>query len=353
MAVVSQSRLWVTRLAVITLLLTSVLVALGAWTRLSDAGLGCPDWPTCYGSITVPLTDAAIARAHELYPNQPLVTAKAWPEMIHRHFAKTVGLLCIIMAIIAIRARREKDMPVKHTVFLLLLVCLQGAFGAWTVTMKLFPPVVTGHLLFGFATFTTLFLLVIRLSPFLKDSQTVQVLKLKPLVVLALLVVIAQILLGGWTASNYAATMCVELPICQGDWSQYLAWQEAFSFHSYTGTTYEYAPHLDAAAKLTIHIAHRFGAIAVTSLLLLLALLLAVQSAGRYRRFAMWVLFVLTVQIGLGVSNIVFHLPLPVAVMHNVVALFLLQLMVALTYSVWHESSRPLSIGKRLNSKEE
>ena len=165
----SRARLWLTRLAVISVLITATVVALGAWTRLSDAGLGCPDWPTCYGSITVPLSEQAITRAHELYPDQPFVAAKAWPEMIHRHFAKTIGVLCIAMAGLALYAsRREKDIPVKHAVFLLLLVCLQGAFGAWTVTMKLFPPVVTGHLLFGFATFTLLFLLVLRLSPFLR-----------------------------------------------------------------------------------------------------------------------------------------------------------------------------------------
>lgn len=333
-----------TRFAVIGVLITACVVGLGAWTRLSDAGLGCPDWPTCYGSITVPLSEQAIARAHELYPDQPFVAAKAWPEMIHRHFAKTIGVLCIAMAGLALYAsRREKNIPVKHAVFLLLLVCLQGAFGAWTVTMKLFPPVVTGHLLFGFATFTTLFLLALRLSPFLRNSHNVKARGLLPLAVLAIIVLALQIALGGWTASNYAATMCTGLPVCQDGWQAVLNFPEAFAIHIYSGTTYEFAPHLDAAAKLTIHVAHRIGAMMTTAVILLLVLLLLLRGgAGRYRIFAGWLLLVLATQLALGVSNVVFHLPLAVAVAHNVVALLLLQVLVALTFSLTQEKSRPV-----------
>lgn len=336
----SFARLWLTRLAVISVLIAGTVVALGAWTRLEDAGLGCPDWPTCYGSITVPLSEQAIARAQELYPDQPLVAAKAWPEMIHRHFAKTIGLLCILMAFFAVLGYRrgEKDLPVKHAVFLLLLVCLQGAFGAWTVTLKLFPPVVTGHLLFGFATFTTLVLLVLRLSPFLRASGNAAAARLLPVAVLALVALVAQIELGGWTASNYAATMCTGLPVCQSGWQDLLNVQDAFAIHTYAGTSYEFGPHLDAAAKLTIHVAHRLGALVATGLLLLLVLLLLARGgAGRYRRFAGLVIVVLAVQVALGVSNVVFHLPLPVAVAHNFVALVLLQVLVALIYSLVQE----------------
>lgn len=332
----SFARLWLTRLAVISVLITATVVALGAWTRLKDAGLGCPDWPTCYGSITVPLSEEAIAQARQLYPDQPLVAEKAWPEMIHRHVAKTIGVLCILMAGCALRgARREPDLPVKHAVFLLLLVCLQGAFGAWTVTMKLFPPVVTGHLLFGFATFTTLLLLVLRLSPFLRASGNKAAAGLLPLSILAATVLVLQIALGGWTASNYAATVCTGLPICQEGWSSHLNFGEAFAIHTYAGSSYEFAPHLDAAAKLTIHVAHRIGAIAATAALLLLILLLAMRAGSslRYRRFAAVLAVVLAVQVALGVSNVVFHLPLAIAVAHSFVALVLLQVLVALIFS--------------------
>lgn len=336
---ISTARLWLTRIAVIGVLVTVTVVALGAWTRLRDSGLGCPDWPTCYGSITVPLSEQAIARAHELYPDQPFVAAKAWPEMIHRHFAKTIGLFCIVMAGLALwGGRRDKEMPVRHAVFLLFLVCLQGAFGAWTVTMKLFPPVVTGHLLFGFATFTTLFLLVVRLSPFLKRSGNGEMASLLPLTVIAMAVLVSQIALGGWTASNYAATVCTTLPVCQDGWQGVLDFHEAFAFHTYAGTTYEFAPHLEPAAKVTIHVAHRIGAMVTTATLVLLALLLAAKATSlRYKRFAGVLATALLVQVLLGISNVVFHLPLAVAVAHNVVALLLLQVLVALTYSLWQE----------------
>lgn len=335
----SSARLWLTRLAVIGVLIMATVVALGAWTRLEDAGLGCPDWPTCYGSITVPLSEQAIARAHELYPDQPFVAEKAWPEMIHRHFAKTIGLLCVLMAGIALwAARREKDIPVKHAVFLLFMVCLQGAFGAWTVTMKLFPPVVTGHLLFGFATFTTLVLLVVRLSPFLRNSRNQAAGALLPLACLAFLVLIIQIALGGWTASNYAATVCTALPVCQDGWIATLNIPEAFAIHTYAGTTYEFAPHLAPDAKITIHVAHRIGAWTTAALLTIVTLLLWFRAGGeRYRWFAMFMGAGLLMQVLLGISNVVFHLPLVVAVAHNVVALLLLQVLVTLIYSLRQE----------------
>lgn len=338
----SFARLWLARLAVISVLVTATVVALGAWTRLEDAGLGCPDWPTCYGSITVPLSEQAIARAQVLYPDQPLVPEKAWPEMIHRHFAKGIGLLCILMAGFALwGARKEKDIPVRHAVFLLLLVCLQGAFGAWTVTMKLFPPVVTGHLLFGFATFTALVLLVVRLSPFLRSSGNRAVTGLLPLAVASLVILVAQIALGGWTASNYAATVCTGLPICQDGWAAVLNFREAFAIHTYAGTTYEFAPHLDAAAKVTIHVAHRVGAILTSAMLLLLAALLWGRGVTqRYRRFSALLVLVLLVQVALGVSNVVFNLPLAVAVAHNFVALVLLQVLATLVFSLVQERKR-------------
>lgn len=336
---ISSARLWLTRLAVISVLITATVVALGAWTRLKDAGLGCPDWPTCYGSITVPLSDQAIERGQALYPDSPFSAEKAWPEMIHRHFAKTIGLLCILMAGIALWAvRKDRSIPVKHAVFLLFMVCLQGAFGAWTVTMKLFPPVVTGHLLFGFATFTTMVLLVTRLSPFLRSSGNSGVASLLPFAALAGVVLVLQIALGGWTASNYAATVCTALPVCQEGWRDLLNLPEAFAIHTYAGTTYEFAPHLGPAEKITIHAMHRLGAWTTSALLALLAALLWFRARGeRYRRFALFLMGGLLVQVLLGISNVVFNLPLTVAVAHNVMALLLLQVVALLVFSLVQE----------------
>jgi cytochrome c oxidase assembly protein subunit 15 len=336
---ISSARAWLTRLAVISVVITVTVVALGAWTRLKDAGLGCPDWPTCYGSITVPLSEQAIAQGQALYPEYQFSAEKAWPEMIHRHFAKTIGLLCIAMAGIALwAARREQGIPVKHAVFLLLMVCVQGAFGAWTVTMKLFPPVVTGHLLFGFATFTTLVLLVIRLSPFLRGTGNDKAALLLPLAVLSAVVLVLQIALGGWTASNYAATVCTTLPVCQEGWKAVLNLPEAFAIHTYAGTTYEFAPHLGPAEKITIHVMHRLGAWTTTALLMVLGFLLWRQTSGsRYHRFAAFLVGGLLLQVLLGMSNVVFNLPLMVAVAHNVVALLLLQVVVLLIFSLMQE----------------
>ena len=334
----ASARAWLTRLAIAGVLLAFCVVMLGAWTRLSDAGLGCPDWPTCYGSITVPLSDAAIARAHELYPDQPFVAAKAWPEMIHRHFAKAIGLLCLALVLIALRGRRhDPALPVGHVVFLFLLVCLQGALGAWTVTMKLFPPVVTGHLLLGFTTLTTLFLLALRSSRAFAPTRTPHAAVVLPLAMMAIVVLAAQIALGGWTASNYAATVCTGLPVCQSGWQGVLNFPEAFAIHTYAGTTYEFAPHLDPAAKVTIHVMHRLGAMVTTFILLAFAVRLWRLAVPRYRGFALILLAVLGVQVGLGVSNIVFHLPLAVAVAHNVVALVLMQVLVAAAFSLYRE----------------
>lgn len=334
------ARRWLKRLAVLGVVLVLVVVTLGAWTRLRDAGLGCPDWPTCYGSITVPLSEAAIQRAHALYPDQPFVAAKAWPEMIHRHFAKAVGLLCLILLVLAWRGcRHDKALPVGHILFLFLLVCLQGAFGAWTVTMKLFPPVVTGHLLLGFLTLTTLTVLVLRLWDAFPASGDRRAPAVLPLAVAATGILVVQIALGGWTASNYAATVCTGLPVCQPGWSQMLDFPGAFRLSGHAVESYEYAPHLEPGAKLAIHVLHRFGAMLTAAVLALLALLLWWRaSSRRYRGFAVAIFLVLLVQLTLGVSNVVLQLPLPVAVAHNVVAALLLQLLVALVFSLYRET---------------
>lgn len=338
LAGLSRARRLIIWLAVFGVLLTACVVALGAWTRLSDAGLGCPDWPTCYGMLTVPTQAHDVARANELYPGQPVEAHKAWPETIHRYFASTIGLVITLIAGLALYARRETGVPVKHAVFLFFLVCLQGAFGAWTVTMKLFPPVVTGHLLFGFATFTTLFLLALRVTDVFPATGNLRARSLLPLTVAALVIVALQIALGGWTASNYAATMCTTLPVCQDGWTQVLNFPDAFEFHTYAGTTYEFAPHLGPDAKITIHVTHRIGAMVATLAVGLLSFLLWQRlQAPRYRAFAGVLLLVLLLQLALGVSNIVFHLPLAVAVAHNFVALVLLEVLVALLFSLAQE----------------
>jgi cytochrome c oxidase assembly protein subunit 15 len=334
----ASKKLWLTRLAVFGVLLVFCVVMLGAWTRLRDAGLGCPDWPTCYGMLTVPTHSDDVERANALFPNQPVEAMKAWPETIHRYFASTLGTVIVVLAAIALWGRREPGMPVRHAVFLFFLVCLQGAFGAWTVTMKLFPPVVTTHLLLGFTTMTFLLLLALRAGNAFVPLGDGGSARLLPLVYAAIVVLALQIFLGGWTASNYAAAICTGLPICQGGWQGQLDFQDAFQPFGHDVPTYQYAPQLGAAAKLTIHVMHRLGAMLTTAVVLTLVGLLW-QRAGqpRYRRFALALLVVLAIQVTLGVSNIVFQLPLAVAVAHNAVAALLLQVLVALAFSLYRE----------------
>lgn len=334
----SFDRRTLVRISRMAVLLTLTVILLGAWTRLRDAGLGCPDWPMCYGHFTVPTSPESLARADALFPGQEVVPAKAWPETIHRYFASGIGLVILILTSLMLSRRKEIDMPWRHGLFLLALVCLQGAFGAWTVTEKLYPPVVTGHLLLGFSTLTGLFLLHLRLRRAFPRTGDWRMARFFRLALFALGVVVLQIMLGGWTASNYAATVCTDLPVCQPGWMQLLQWREAFSLTHIDDVSYEFAPHLGAAAKVTIHVAHRLGAMVVVATLLLLAFQLARHAqAIRYRIFAGVIVLALSVQILLGVVNVYFQLPLWNAVAHNVWAAVLLQILVALAYALKKE----------------
>jgi cytochrome c oxidase assembly protein subunit 15 len=322
------------------LVLTLIVIMLGAWTRLKDAGLGCPDWPFCYGHITVPVSEQSLVRVQERFPDHVVEPEKAWPEMIHRYFASAIGFCILLVAAFMWRRRQEQGMPWRHGLALLVLVSVQGAFGAWTVTMKLYPPVVTGHLLLGFATLSMLFLLYLRTAnAYPATGQRVPT-WLPKLLAITIAALIAQIALGGWTAANYAATVCTELPICQAGWREVWTPAEAFRLFRPDDANYEFAPHLDAAAKVTIHATHRIGAFVVTAIMLLLiAALMTKTQHTRYRAFAGLLAFGLLVQIILGVVNVVADLPLWNAVAHNVWAAVLLQMLVALAFALKQESS--------------
>ncbi len=301
------------------------VILLGAWTRLEDAGLGCPDWPTCYGHIVVPDEHHELAKAAELFPGQTVVAEKAWPEMIHRYFAATLGLIIAIIAVLAWRSRRAGHPTVLPTI-LFVLVCLQGAFGAWTVTMKLMPIVVTTHLLLGFTTFSLLAVLSVQLSGGVRALQVPT--WTKHLALFAGIILLIQIALGGWTSSNYAAVSCLELPICQGDWARDANFAEAFDIHL-ADRNYEFGVH-DHATRMAIHVAHRIGAMLATVALLWLAFVLIRRGDALAKRWGYALSTLLLIQIGLGVNNIVMHLPLPNAVAHNGVGALLLMTMLTI-----------------------
>lgn len=312
----------ITNLVRLSLVLTFVVIMLGAYTRLADAGLGCPDWPGCYGHLTVPSEQHEIALAKALYPSLTVEANKAWLEMIHRYFAGTLGL---IVFLITFRCIREKQLGYLLPVSLSLVVVFQALLGMWTVTMKLMPIVVMGHLLGGFTLFCLLFILYWRLKE-AKLNLPAQISSswgVKCLAVVTLIVLGFQIALGGWTSSNYAALMCTSLPICQGDWVSYLDFRTAFDLIQPERESYEFGT-LDYGARMTIHVTHRFGALLVTVLCLWLIYRLLAENNKFLAKAASWIGLFLIVQLLLGVSNVLFSLPLVIAVGHNLGAALLL-----------------------------
>ena len=347
--------MWIRRLTLFAVLLACGVVALGAYTRLQDAGLGCPDWPGCYGHLVVPESHDAVHRANSAYPERPLEPEKAWAEMVHRYFASTLGLVIVVISVLCLRARKtDPQTPVKLPLALTALVIFQGLLGMWTVTLGLFPTVVMAHLLGGFTTISLLFLLALRVhfpaSASTQGTTTSPRIATSPLMKWAMggiLILALQIALGGWTAANYAARVCSELPICQAGWSQHVNIQDAFrlwghDLDEHGLDDYEFASHLGADAKITIHAAHRIGAIVTTLYLagLFVWLWLRRDVSGASKRIAVGALLVLLGQVSLGVSNVVFDLPLAVAVAHNGVAALLMMFLIMLTFSLYHAGSR-------------
>lgn len=298
--------------------LAAVVVVLGAYTRLVDAGLGCPDWPGCYGHIGVPSSDAEIARAEAAFPDAPVEAEKAWVEMIHRYAATTLGALILVILGLALK----KGQPWRLPAALAVLVIAQGAFGAWTVTLKLWPQVVTAHLLGGFATLALLLVLALTLRrPRLQVPAS-----LKRLATVALAVVVLQVALGGWLTSNYAALACPDFPTCHGEWIPEMDFATGFDVTQTVGPNY-LGGLLSSDARVAIQVAHRVGAVAVLLVVGLLAVRIGSQPVA-------WVLAgVLGAQLALGIGNVLLELPLAVAVLHNAGGAALLLAVVAVRFA--------------------
>jgi len=329
----TQKIIQIKRLVFISIILALVVVSLGAYTRLTHAGLGCPDWPGCYGQLKVPETSQQLAKADQAFPDHEVVAHKAWNEMIHRYFAGALGLMIIAIAFLSIK-RRQLGSPVFLPLFILLIVIFQAALGMWTVTMKLMPIVVMGHLLGGFTTLCLLFLLYLRLGTHRLPSSDFSVKKYGKFALFGVGILAAQISLGGWTSSNYAALTCVELPICQAGWQEQLTFDGSFDPIPPVKDTYEYG-HLDHNQRVTIHVMHRLGALVTGLYLAWLALMVFSKSQTLYfKQAAILVGVALTVQLGLGISNIWFSLPLAVAVSHNILAACLMLSLIRLAYSL-------------------
>ncbi|WP_206482979.1 COX15/CtaA family protein [Thalassotalea sp. G2M2-11] len=321
------------RLVFVSILLALVVVSLGAYTRLTHAGLGCPDWPGCYGLLDVPETHEQITKAEQSFPDRPVEPHKAWNEMIHRYFAGALGLFILAIAFLSIKYRHH-NIPVLLPLGILLVVIFQAALGMWTVTLMLMPIVVMGHLLGGFTTLCLLFLLYLRLKPYRVPGGDVRVRKYAKFGIIGVIILAGQIALGGWTSSNYAALVCVELPICQSGWVEQLTFENSFDPIPPKRDSYEFG-HLNHDERVTVHVMHRIGAIVTTIYLLWLGLMVFLKSQTQFFKSAvLGLLVLLTTQVSLGVSNIWFSLPLSVAVAHNIVAACLMLMLIALTYSL-------------------
>jgi len=325
-----------TRWTLFSVLLAAVVVALGAWTRLSDAGLGCPDWPGCYGFLHVPTSDEHVALAEERFPHAPYEEHKAWPEMIHRYFASTLGLVIFGLAVAFVRARNEIPRPpLKLPLALFALVCLQGAFGAWTVTLKLWPQVVTAHLLGGFSTLSLLWLLYLRQTAGLGGRWLVPADLFKHgLIIMGL--VILQIALGGWVSSNYAALACPDFPTCHGELVPPMDFSEGFNVMQSVGPNY-LGGQLESDARVTIQVMHRLGALIV----LVTGGWLAWRLHKAGSLFGLGLAAVLGAQILLGILNVVLVLPLSIATLHNAGGALVLLTLVTVNFRAFR--NRPLT----------
>jgi heme a synthase len=310
-----------------TLLLTATLLALcvvglGAYVRLSDAGLGCPDWPGCYGQLLgVPDAEHEVAQATQAFPGKAVDGDKAWKEMIHRYAAGALGLLVLAIAVSAWQ-RSRRVVSLENA--LLGLIVVQAALGMWTVTLLLKPLVVSLHLLGGMATWAILVILlrreigVFRILP--DVSLWLTNAKLARWRAVAIAMVFLQIGLGGWTSSNYAGLACSDFPHCQdGEWWPAADFDHAFTLLRELGMTTG-GELLPVTALTAIHLMHRIGA-----LLVVVAVgTYAVRMWTHHRTTAAWILTALALQIGIGIRNVLLQLPLPLAVAHNVGAALLL-----------------------------
>ncbi len=321
------------RLALFGVCFAVSVIMLGAFTRLVDAGLGCPDWPGCYGHVLWPSDAGEIEVANQAYPDAPVETDKTWPEMVHRYRATILGLISIGLAGLAWH-NRGPGQPLKLPLFLLGFVILQGLFGMWTVTLKLWPQVVTAHLLGGFTTLSLLWLLTLRLNNqhWQADAAGLALLqKLKPIAVAGLLVVILQITLGGWTTSNYAALACPDLPTCQAQWLPPMDFASGFNIFQGLGPNY-LGGVMANEARVAIHMAHRIGAIATLLYLGWLSFLLVATPFARLCSLGKVIGLVLVLQFCLGLGNILFKFSLWVTVSHNAFGALLLLTVVTLNY---------------------
>ena len=315
-----------------TILLALCVIVFGAYVRLTDAGLGCPDWPGCYGFVTVPQTAEDYLSVEENFPGEIVDEGKAWREMIHRYIASLLGFLILLMFLKDFFSFRKDEGSLKDLKLsgaLLTLVIFQGMLGMWTVTLKVHPLVVTAHLIGGLTTLSLLFFYYRSIET---DSE--KFISTPNVLFVGLSILILQIILGGWTSTNYAALGCPDLPLCYGEvWPSNMDFGEGFLKWQEVGVNYE-GGQLSPSGRTAIHFVHRLGAIAVLIALGLLGLKYLKHSSDRVRRGSILMLIALSAQLAIGILMVWFGIPLFLATAHNAFAALLLLSFINLLYTV-------------------
>ena len=299
----------------VTLFLTFDLVIFGAFTRLTDSGLGCPDWPGCYGSASPIGALSQIQAAQTALPTGPVTLPKAWIEMIHRYLATGVGVMILTLAVWSWLARKRINISPWWPTFTLVWVCLQGAFGALTVTMKLFPAIVTLHLLGGMTLLALLTVQKVKYEQVSGESQPVQMLPGTQSLLLATFALLwFQIALGGWVSTNYAVLACTDFPACQQSFWPAMNFTEAFTLWRELGAGRN-GDNISFQALTAIHYVHRLSAYVVFAAIVLLVIKLS--KIDELRRPAKWLAGLALLQLATGLGNVLLGWPLVAAVMHT------------------------------------
>ncbi len=309
------------KLATIAAIIAFCVIVLGAWVRLSHAGLGCPDWPGCYGELTWPVSSDEVDTANQAFPERPYEPTKAWREMVHRYLAGSLMLLVFALAWIAWRNPHSKQNIKRISMALVFLIIFQALLGMWTVTLKLWPIVVMAHLLGGLLSFSLILWLMFQSNPRAVSQPDNRSRKLRGAIVVGIIVLVTQIALGGWTSANYAALACPDIPTCTGQWWPETNFKEGFILWREIGVDYEGGV-LDQASRAAIHITHRIGA--VLTLLVLIILAIRAIKIPRLRMGGKVLMALILAQFTLGILNVVLVLPLSNAVAHNAGAALLM-----------------------------
>ena len=321
---------WYKKLVLISVILTLCVVVFGAYVRLTDAGLGCPDWPGCYGTLTVPESIQSIENAQQAFPESPVETDKAWIEMIHRYLAGILGIIIFIVAFLSYKNRDEIKVPLIIPFFLVGLLCFQAALGMWTVTMLLKPAIVSLHLMGGMTILGLLTFIAHRHWGSVNHTAVLDP-AARFFIRLSLLLLFIQILLGGWTSTNYAALACTDYPTCHGSLIPVMDFKNSFSIFRELGMTPD-GQQLSLEALHAIQWVHRVGAIVLTVYLVSMAYFL--RSYHGIRFYKNLLLVVLAIQFIIGIANLLLHLPIVLATAHNLGAALLVIILVIINSRV-------------------